>query len=344
MQNRSNFEAVHRTLCDLKASEALFGGVPVLMGGDFAQTLPVVVNGSRARTVGASLQKSFIWHKLTILRLSRNMRLLAGGPNADYADWLRRMSHDPRLIGPIALPAYLRCVYELPDLIESVFPLASLRSPTLRDDLLANCAILSVYNASLKEINDLMLDRLPGEAVTFFATDKTDLLEELPAEYLKTVHPPGLPPAVLQLKTGAPIMLLRNLRPEDGLCNGTRLIVTRLSRHVIEARILAGEFKGRVHLIPRILLVTRKEQLNYELQRKQFPVQLCFAITINKSQGQSLQAVGVDLRVPAFSHGQLYVALSRVTDVGRLTVLYSSKDVETTRNVVYSEVLEQFRL
>ena len=50
--------------------------------------------------------------------------------------------------------------------------------------------------------------------------------------------------------------------------------------------------------------------LSFQLKRRQFPVHLAFSITINKAQGQSVRRVGIDLRVPVFSHGQLYVALS----------------------------------
>ena len=63
-------------------------------------------------------------------------------------------------------------------------------------------------------------------------------------------------------------------------------------------------------------------------------------MTVNKSQGQSLTTTGVDLRTPAFTHGQLYVALSRVTSLHGLTVLFPEADSqEKTENIVYPEVL-----
>jgi ATP-dependent exoDNAse (exonuclease V) alpha subunit len=62
-------------------------------------------------------------------------------------------------------------------------------------------------------------------------------------------------------------------------------------------------------------------------------------MTVNKSQGQYLSIVGINLQTPAFSHGQLYVALSRVTDVRNLTVLLPENELKTV-NVVYPEVLE----
>lgn len=62
-------------------------------------------------------------------------------------------------------------------------------------------------------------------------------------------------------------------------------------------------------------------------------------MTVNKSQGQSLNLVGVDLRISSFSYGQLYVALSRVTDVSKLALLFKKDAPQKTENIVYSEVL-----
>lgn len=114
-------------------------------------------------------------------------------------------------------------------------------------------------------------------------------------EFLCSLIPSDLPPSTLCLKIGAPVVLLRNLYPASGECNGTRLIITRLGRQCIEARMLGGEFNGQVCLIPRIKLTTTKNNIPYILTRQQYPIWPCFAITVNKSQGQSLKTVGVDL-------------------------------------------------
>ncbi len=105
-------------------------------------------------------------------------------------------------------------------------------------------------------------------------------------EYLHTLSPTGLPPAQLRLKLGALVILLRRL------CNGTRFSITRLGRRCLEGRILTGSFAGKLKLIPRIKLTTTEGEFPFILSRKQYPVRLCFAMTVNKSQGQSLSTVG----------------------------------------------------
>jgi len=91
--------------------------------------------------------------------------------------------------------------------------------------------------------------------------------------------------------------------------------------------------------IPRITLTPSAEDLAIPLRRRQFPVQLGFAMTVNKSQGQSLKNVGLDLRTPVFSHGQLYVGVSQCTSGSGLKVLLKEVDGGRTPNIVYKEIL-----
>lgn len=131
-----------------------------------------------------------------------------------------------------------------------------------------------------------------------------------PPEFLNSIELAGLPPHILSLKVGMPVMILRSLNPPR-LMNGTRCIVSKLMTHVVEIKIASGPYKNETHLIPKIKLQPSDTTLPFTFQRQQFPLRPCFALTINKAQGQSYKVVGLDLEKPVFSHGMLYVALSR---------------------------------
>jgi ATP-dependent DNA helicase PIF1 len=76
--------------------------------------------------------------------------------------------------------------------------------------------------------------------------------------------------------------------------------------------------------------------MSFQFKRLQFPIRLAFAMTINKSQGQTLEICGLDIETDCFSHGQLYVACSRV---GNPNNLYIYTQNGTTKNIVYREAL-----
>ena len=81
----------------------------------------------------------------------------------------------------------------------------------------------------------------------------------------------------------------------------------------------------------------------FEWKRLQFPVKLAFAMTINKSQGQTLEKVAVWLKEPCFGHGQLYVAASRVGSPDNIKFHVASVvglPKFSTKNIVYDELLQ----
>ena len=95
-------------------------------------------------------------------------------------------------------------------------------------------------------------------------------------------------------------MLLRNIDQTQGLCNGTRLIVSKLGINVIEAITLNGSHPNQKVLLHRMDMNPSENKWPFHLRRRQFPVSLSFAMTINKSQGQSLSVVGFFLPRPLF--------------------------------------------
>ena len=233
-------------------------------------------------------------------------------------------------------------------LIECIYP--GIGSGHHFSEYFSERTILSGLNSEVDSINQELLRQFPRQAQIFQSADcipSTEQTEEddpmlnyLP-EYLNKINCSGLLLSKLELKVGCPIMVLRNLDAANGVCNGSRGILTRCSNRVLEMELITGDFVGKKIFIPRTCNVPTDEQVAFKFTRRQFPVRLCFAMTINKSQGQSVKFVGLDLRRPVFTHGQFYVGVSRVTLVANIKVIWEHEVREAkTQNIVYSEVLQ----
>ncbi|KAI3812104.1 hypothetical protein L1987_16809 [Smallanthus sonchifolius] len=368
MVHKHGFEALDRSLKDIftstsgTSSNIPFGGKVIVFGGDFRQILPVVPNGSRQQIVNSSLSSSYIWTHCKVLKLTKNLRLTCRNDSVDieqtkmFAQWLLDIGegnvggmNDGEAMIEIPKDLLIKDSSDpISELIEFVYPsiLENFKNPSFFHER----AILAPKNEVVQEINDRLLSIFPGEEREYLSSDSIcqtemvsdDLDESLYSpDILNGIKVSGMPNHKLVLKVGVPIMLLRNIDQKNGLCNGTRLQVISLGNHVIEAEIISGSNIGGRTFIPRISLIPTDKRLPFKLQRRQFPLTVCFAMTINKSQGQSLSKVGLFMKEPVFTHGQLYVALSRVTrkDGLKVVILDSNGNLSNiTSNVVYKEV------
>ena len=157
---------------------------------------------------------------------------------------------------------------------------------------------------------------------------------------MNSLSPPSLPPHELRLRVNCVIMLIRNLSINEGLCNGTRLLILELSNNLLRCKILTVDKTKEIIYLNRITLYCKNTN-PFTFNRRQFPVKLAFAMTINKSQGQTFKTIGIDLRKDIFNHGQLYVAFSRVRSWNALNVyLGHQRNTNNVTNFVYKELYE----
>ncbi|KAA6368103.1 MAG: putative ATP-dependent DNA helicase PIF1, partial [Streblomastix strix] len=146
------------------------------------------------------------------------------------------------------------------------------------------------------DINDCVLRLLKCEPIQLLSSDKATLkngesLDEITRDVLNNLTPAALPPHILNIKIGASVMLLRNMNVKLRLCNGTQLRVIAIKPSVIQCIILTGPTAGTVVFVPKMDITSIDTDYPFILHHHQFPLKLCYAMTINKSQGQSLNKV-----------------------------------------------------
>ena len=277
--------------------------------------------------------------------LTENMRVKFSGANEtkEFADFLLSIGNGNIKGGDlIAMPDDLMTRNDsIDELADFVFP--EIETQHKDPNWLGERAILCPTNQEADEINSWLTVKFPGEEKVFKSCDSTDEFnQEFQSEFINTINLPGMPPHKLVLKKGMPVMLLRNLDQKNGHCNGVKYVIQNMQDHVIQVMSISGSSPGAKLFIPRITLISTSGSLPFTMRRKQFPIKPAFAMTANKAQGQTLAKVGIYLGKDFFSHGQLYVALSRSGDPEGIKILKRQPQSSTgklVRNVVYRSVL-----
>jgi ATP-dependent DNA helicase PIF1 len=370
MISRLAIETFERSMRDIMnkilpgSSKLPFGGKTIVLGGDFRQILPVVPRGGRADIVHATINSSPLWRRCSVLKLTQNMRLQfsddAQENNAliDFGKWILDIGD-----GKLGESVDGEAIVEIPEDLRvksSGNPIGDIVDATYPDlirnmgdyNFFQNRAILAPTLHFVEKVNDYVMSLLPSEEREYLSCDSICKCDEdigvdrrwITTEFLNDIKCSGMPNHRLKFKIGVPVMLLRNIDFSSGLCNGTRLIVTELGQNIIGGQIVNGPHSGKTAYIPRQNLIPSDATVSITFQRRQFPLCLSFAMSINKSQGQTLSNVGLYLPRPVFTHGQLYVAVSRVKTRKGLKILAlndSGVPSDSTTNIVYQEVFRR---
>ncbi|KAH9722014.1 ATP-dependent DNA helicase [Citrus sinensis] len=293
MAHKFCFEALDRTLRDILRTRyennyiKPFGGLTIVCGGDFRQILPVVPKGTRADIVDASLNSSYLWPFFKIYELKQNMRLYNGSVSgseaakiASFDKWLLQIGngslYDDIDRDLVKLPSDI-CKKPsenlMKSIVDTIYP--SIQHNYSDPAYLKERAILTPKNEMVHELNEMIMNIIPGQWRTYFSSDSIckasantndeDVLYL--TEFLNSLKFNGIPNHDIRLKEGAPVMLLRNLNQIKGLCNGTRLIVTRLGKWFIRGDIISGTNIGQNVTIPRIIMSHNESRWPFNLNR-----------------------------------------------------------------------------
>ena len=345
------------TLQDLCQNDLPFGGKKNLFSGDWRQVAPVLKYGTEVEIVEQAFLSSYMWKHVQRFRLTKSMRNKDDIPYAKTVLAVGEGEIKPVLLkdGSAAIPLKHSVTNDdgsettysvdgttkFEDLIQKVYPdLLDVDHSTYNDR-----AILAATNDNIDNINDFILNKMPGRVHHQLSSDKIitddeDMPDAVSVEYLNKVDVAGTPPHDLSLKIGALVFFIRNINFDNGLVNGKRGIVRGISRRIIDVEVICEG--APIVKIPRICFEVKVGSSGITFHRFQFPVRLCCAMTINKSQGQTLKQVGLDLRGEVFCHGQLYVALSRTCRDNILCLVHPDRLIDSVphvHNVVYSDFI-----
>ena len=323
MVNAQIADCVDRSLRDIMGSEKPFGGKCILWMGDFKQLLPVVQYG---KGHNCTIQKCYWWSTAVRITFGRNWR---AAKHPEFCHFLEDLGNGR--LSAITPPPACR-VHSSAEMINAIYG----------SEFPDNHQILALTLEMCSEINKMCFARLPGECIEMPASDfyvECADPDAFPHDYIETLQMKGAPPWMLQFKIGGRYMCIRNIDLPRGIINGTMLKLIAIGRHYATFKVLTGKSAGSIEILLKSVFSISSEAsgLPFTIIRRQFPIIPAYCLTVHKAQGQTMARVGLIFESDPFTHGQLYVALSRVSGWDSVYVMCQDGDI---RNCVMQFLLQ----
>lgn len=280
MLHHFRLDLIEQILRSFKRNDEPFGGLQIILCGDFFQLPPVSRGGEKASRF-AYEAKTWPGLNLKICYLEEQHR-----------------QHDSIYLSILNAIRDNEMNEELGEnLCGRLNKKISLIEPTK----------LYSHNTDVDEENERELAKLPGQVYEYYMNDKGK------ERIVETLKKGCLAPEVLRLKKGARVMFVKN-NYEAGFANGTLGVISNCDSEVITVRTAKGKL---INVVPTSWRIEEDGKTKAEIT--QYPLRLAWAITVHKSQGLSLDAAEVDLS-QSFEKGMGYVALSRVRSLEGLSL------------------------
>jgi len=347
-----------------------------ICAGDFRQILPVVPGGTMEDTVNACISSSSHWGDFETLKLHENMRLFSSedrnylNKQIDYAESILAIgegkNHNSALIlnentsdsimhvGLPNMEYFIANDDNYDRALNWLYP-----NGFVMEDMIQNCILASTNNA-VDEWNERV--QTFNNSRDIFQLSSNDSLADvddphgylcrtLSDEILNKFNSNGVPKHILKLKINDICIVLRAMNTMN-LATNTRIRILDISpaKNIIKAEVL--DSSRRIVLIPRIRFKFRlKFGQSYQMLRCQFPLRLAYCMTYNKAQSQTFNKVLLDATGEPFSHGHLYVAMSRIRDFRNIRIFLNPEQLHDNpydtiklmpviKNIVYPKILE----
>ncbi len=321
-------DTVERSLRDIMNDQRPFGGKTVVFMGDFKQLLPVVRHG---KGHNFTMQRCRWWNQSHILTFNKNWRAAAF---PEYSQFLEDVGYGR--LDKVTVPSN-RIVDTHTALIDAVYG----------NHFDNGHQILALTLETCASINKMCIEKLQGPLIECAAADvyiDCATADDFPPDYVQSVHMNGAPPFMLPLKVGARYMCIRNLDARRGLINGTMLKLLAVGTRYIQCQIISGPVAGGIELLMKCVFTISPEAsgLPFTITRRQYPIIPAYCLSVHKAQGQTIQLCGLIFESDPFTHGQLYVALSRVASWDCVFV-HLHDGVSDIHNCVHKHLIQHQR-